>query len=683
MTSIEDNGDGSFDITFSKSLLNYAQDAVNDGVYLLISEEGAKSVADYATSGVLVDVSAISADGLTITTDSATDPLNLNNVAYTETYEELVFEGMSLMGVDKIPLTSVTLGISDLPISFTVDNLVHEVTAEGAEGAPSVATYDVLRDAGGVISHITLDPNPLVLPYDTLIFEVSVLKGLQIDTTFPNLSQDYGGTEINYFGTAQAYGMKNLLPRGSFAVGEEYSERCTISVRRLRRFSDLSTKLNGALYNLSKIYDVRRGVVDTLVENGLEYTLTAIPVDSLGNEDVTGYDTPLGAFSDCVKEGDKVSVYHSDGSLALRLKVVSVDTDLTCTYISGALPVGDATFEIETRTGIIPQEQSFNKFLKGALTLKYEGTQGFVEAENVLKDREGVDLSTLGIEANDYILIDAYGVLNPNLNPPEYGASRRGDTGKNGTTGYVAGVINPLDDNRGVYKVLEVTSDEINVEPVYTAEGLAPAEYLLTPSLDGVESRPLRVTAEMDGSGSYLSSDASVDGFKWSVYRKKDEVGLEITDTMLFLRERTLSWAEKIRSLGGVREMTWVTYEEENLVRFLGYDDISYFSNDEIQGLIGNVGVYPLDIPFVTSNDGLSILDRRFLVESPQLLLEGYLDLGFGLPTLLEGGISFMEAREKRISWINVRVGLLRGTLPTVERVDLTNPNLKALEDIR
>ena len=64
------------------------------------------------------------------------------------------------------------------------------------------------------------------------------------------------------------------------------------------------------------------------------------------------------------------------------------------------------------------------------------------------------------------------------------------------------------------------------------------------------------------------------------------------------------------------------------------------------------------------------------------LLFEGYSEVGDALPSLLENGISFMGAREKRYSWLNVRAGLLTGTLAKTDRVDFSNPNNKALEDI-
>jgi hypothetical protein len=118
------------------------------------------------------------------------------------------------------------------------------------------------------------------------------------------------------------------------------------------------------------------------------------------------------------------------------------------------------------------------------------------------------------------------------------------------------------------------------------------------------------------------------------------------------------------------------------LVSEIGLDDKTYLTNQEIIGLEGNIDQQPSEVSFVSDSDCLSILDRRFLLEDPRLVSEGFGEATLGLPELLESGISFIEARDKRYSWLNVRAGLLRGTLAITDRVDFNNPNNKALEDI-
>lgn len=690
VTAISDNGDGSFDIEFNKSILNYAQDAVNNDIYLLISDSLARS-ADPNESGMIVAVAAVSVDGLTITTEIGVGPTKIiGGVAYDDGYDVLVQQGMKMFGVDKLPISTSALGLTLNDISFDVTSLDLVTSFSGETNPQAVPNFELIRDNFGVVVSIEFDapvnnniippPPYLALEGDSLDLQLSLYKGIYLDPEFPRMGQDYGGAEPNYFGTAQAYGVTGLgafIPQG---VNGEFAEVVSFSVRRLRRFSDLSSRLNNINTVLSNLYEVRRGVVQNIVENVYEYTLTASPVGRLGQEQVGGSDTQLGAFTDTVSVGDKVSVYDVDGNLSLRLKVLEVGANLRCSYISGSTPAGNATFEIETRTHPIPQEQAFNKFLDVAFTKVYQGTEGFVDTDNELKDAGGDDFTTLGFQPDQYVVIDPAGILNP---AGEYGAPRKGDTGRLNTTGYVAGTINPLDDNRGVYKVGAISADTLTVEPVYTSEGYDPGGYLLLPSLDGVEGGKLRITADMDGNGSFASSNDSVSSFSWAVYERNSEVSQELAESILFLRERTLSWAEKIKLLGGFEGMSWELYEDQGLVAFIGENDYSYATNAELRSVIGNINVYPVDIPFVTSDECLSVLDRRFLIESPALLLEGYSEVGTGLPTLLESGVSFMEAREKRISWINVRVGLLRGTLPERDRVNLDNPNLKALEDIR
>ena len=54
-----------------------------------------------------------------------------------------------------------------------------------------------------------------------------------------------------------------------------------------------------------------------------------------------------------------------------------------------------------------------------------------------------------------------------------------------------------------------------------------------------------------------------------------------------------------------------------------------------------------------------------------------------GIPTVLENDISSMNARDSRYAWISVRTDQVNGTLSKLSRVDLSNPDDTALEDIK
>ena len=71
------------------------------------------------------------------------------------------------------------------------------------------------------------------------------------------------------------------------------------------------------------------------------------------------------------------------------------------------------------------------------------------------------------------------------------------------------------------------------------------------------------------------------------------------------------------------------------------------------------------------------------LIEDPKMASEGYGTPIDGIPTVLENDISSMNARDSRYAWISVRTDQVNGTLSKLSRVDLSNPDDTALEDIK
>jgi hypothetical protein len=164
--------------------------------------------------------------------------------------------------------------------------------------------------------------------------------------------------------------------------------------------------------------------------------------------------------------------------------------------------------------------------------------------------------------------------------------------------------------------------------------------------------------------------------------RKKATLQESLAGSVLFFRERTLSWVEIIRSFNSLptQPYTWSQYESEGLIDFVGVNDNSHPSNDVlIQNILGNQSLSP----FKNNQTCLSVYDRRMLIEDPKMESEGYGEPEAGLPTVLENDISSMNARGNRYAWISIRTDQINGTLAKLSRVDLNNPDDTALEDIK
>ena len=495
------------------------------------------------------------------------------------------------------------------------------------------------------------------------------------------MNHNYSTANPNYFSTSLATGLYD--PSGSFTT-----EEVEVSVRRLRRFGDIFSKLATAFDSLNPLYEVRKGIVNTLVKTGDIVDLTPTKVNRDGEEDLSGTDTQVGDFADMVSIGDKITILNSSNQQAMRLKVLSVESTLKCLYISGTIPdpLTDVTFKVEVRKGMIPHLQSFEKFMDLGFTEVLSSTTGKAEDDDgvKLKDSNGtINFSSLGeLTDGHYLIIDPIGELDSD---DEVGSPPTGDTGKTGTTGFIAGTVNPLDDNRGVYKITNEASDNLVLEQVVPTEGIAPSGYNLLPSVSGADGIGLRATMPKENNThNHPTNDTfSVEPFPYRIVKRNSELAEELVDSFLFMRERTLSWVEAINSYREIKSFSWSEYQAENLVQYIGENDRTYLTNSELLGIEGvHTEPKPNDVAFVTDSDCLSVLDRRFLIEDPRLSFEGYGQVSDGLPSILENGISFMEAREKRYSWLNVRVNKLNGTLPKISRVDFDNPNNKALEDI-
>ena len=609
-------------------------------------------------------------------------------------------------GIDKIPFNLNGTGeATGIPVSLDVELSLSFSVGGGYTGSTSAYNDgDVVRNSDNVPTHILLDTTdtslfPLITdtpngddygsvfltPNDTITATIKVNEGIYLDPTFPLLVRDYTGATAKKFGdgTSQVRSLKDITAT-NLPLPFDFYEQVNIKVRRLRRFTDVFSKLIYAFEGFRYLYEQRVGLVNTVsISNGL-VELSPKKVNGKGEFDDTGTETQVGDFSKVVSVGDQVKCFDANNLETLYLRVLEVGSVLKCSVIRGSVDdvSSDDVFKVISRVPLIPELQAFDQFVEHGFTEIYssEAVAGIsVDTENVLTDTN-VDFVSLGVQADDILLIDPQGLL-AGTNSPEYGAPPQGDDVVNNV------LANPsnFDDNRGAYKVVEVdTENPSNITVSFYAgdSGHTRIEYNLLPSVQGSDDQPLRVTSNVDG-GTFGGNNNSIAPFSYRILRYKDASnGLSLAGSVLFFRERTLSWVEVISSFNQLptQPYTWSQYESNGLINNVGIGDSSHPSNSLLLGnILGNEG----EKPFKQNETCLSVFDRRMLIEDPKMTTEGYGTPEDGIPTVLENDISSMNARDNRYAWISVRTDQVNGTLAKLSRVDLDNPDDTALEDIK
>jgi hypothetical protein len=300
-----------------------------------------------------------------------------------------------------------------------------------------------------------------------------------------------------------------------------------------------------------------------------------------------------------------------------------------------------------------------------------ENSGGSVLVENELTEIGATFVSDVAV--GDYLVIDPQGVLSGTTD--EYGAPPRGWYGVLADTPEVA---SPLDDNRGVYKIVEITNTTLTVEPVVGTVGINPSSqlYILPPqdmSGDVAEATKLRLTAPaIGGSFNDPSRDAtkSIEPFTYKVLRVKSGVEIDLAEDILFIRERLLSFVEKMGSVTRLRQSTWDKYESEDMYQYAGENDFTHPTNETLINIVGRTKVlYPSDVSIGNTSECLSLLERRYMLEDRKLIEEDYIDSNLvGVYTIVEDRIDEYELREERYDWLNIRCNLINGSLVTMRR---------------
>lgn len=608
----------------------------------------------------------------------------------------------------------------------------------------------VYETVPGVIYLGTVDWTPLhgpalvnaLLPGDRLSTLFFSEAGIFLDPSMPRPALPYhNGGNYRVVDAQSSVDPSEIGFRSATTFGEVEPENVAFEVRRIRRFHPVLTKAGEALAPLEKLYKMARAT-------GTSYGPGFVGLANALNPYVlelsyTGYVPRVDA-------GDLIRVM--DGSQVLGTALVEGVTDLATRLWLAApglsiSPVG-RDLQIWLRQAPVPHEQSWEELLElmvDEVLLEREAdfdaqTGGMVETEassvdprHVRDTNKDLNYQTLGILPGDLVIIDPQGLVHgPNGIPAtgqEMGMRPFGDRSVAtrttptdlGMVPFLAGGPSELDDNRGFYRVSEVTSDGLEVSATTSFSGLTGAQpvvfgsaspYAVLPTISGSTAAfavppggpgaegqmDLRPTAFAGTLGSppdsFLGNLFSIAPFAYRVIRPNTIFTEETQELILLMRERTLSMIEAFEAfLQGNKYGSYFVFQRDLHVRDLGSPTIppdgkGVMSNAFVDSIRGLTAISP----FANTSDALSILDRRFWIGDSRLDREipafqpgapSYSTfesnannpsspVGEGRPVLPDRVEEVLDVRDQlrqsRWSWILARTQRETGTLPQIDR---------------
>lgn len=554
------------------------------------------------------------------------------------------------------------------------------------------------------------------------------------------------------------------------------AETVTFEVRRIRRFHEAATATQN-LIPLKYAYEIRRGRVTGYSQNAKQtWTIIASQFDmdweatkpagapkasDVWNDGGTYSGTNLGFFNDPdvnVHPGDSFRLLDEQGQLVDEAEIISVGEDWITLAAPGITQVTASDtpgmrFEIWLRHAPVPHEQSNEQLLalvsdrvvlqsdptwgeaqeKGGYVPEVTGVGVTYETQcNKLRDdlkATGTGSATfpaLGVQRGDIVLVDPLGTIPKKSGLPalqEKSVRPLGDDAvSQRTTAYTAGRPNPLDDNRGFYRVSNVTNTELEVSEVSAFSGTAASPmvfdssdadraYAVLPTVHdsllgagGLEGQQdLRPTkARNVGTGTYKATSGghSIRPFAYKVIRPSKLFRDETIDLVLFTRERTLSLIEFLRGISRSKGGTYYVWQRDNHISDLGSPTdpelgLGLMSNAYLTSLMGRIEV----VPFANGSGCLSILDRRFWILDSRLdglTYDGSVGMkvvGTGetpytqyetvsgskvrpvLPDLIDRVLNNSDRlRPLRYIWLSYRTHRTLGTLASIARFDAEYP---------
>jgi hypothetical protein len=343
--------------------------------------------------------------------------------------------------------------------------------------------------------------------------------------------------------------------------------------------------------------------------------------------------------------------------------------------ITSVTPAVGQRFEVYLRQAPVPHEQSMEQLLD-LVTFKEvhrtnadyragfeqggyapQNTTGYDLAVNKFSDDHSVTGVTTanggwsgkGVRRGDILIIDPTPLV-PEAN--EEGAPPKGDRGVDGRVWYDAGATALLDDNRGFYRVTAINDTanppQLTVNPVHSFAGdattpvvfpgsshpnqndlnyaiyptvSAPGWTLNAPSAGAEGQNDLRPTAKRSPSNSYAAGYA-VDNDRWHslrpvsyrIIRPNQMFSDEAIDFVLTVRERMLSWIDRINGIARERKLAdYFVWMRDNHPHDL--ENLGLLTNAFVESFMGHWNVSP----YMNSDDCLSILGRRFWIKDSML----------------------------------------------------------------
>ncbi len=560
-------------------------------------------------------------------------------------------------------------------------------------------------------------------------------------------------------------------------------ETVSFTIRRIRRFHDVA-QVEQNLKPLRFAYEIRRGFITGYVQDNKQTAIVtaqsftmnweatkpagAPKANDAWADGLTYTGTNLGPFDDPdvnIHPGDMFRLLDENGLMVEEARIVTVLGPNQMKLAVPGLALYEAgtvcRFEIWLRQAPVPHEQSNEKLLDlisdsevtrtdaawgeasetGGYTLQVTGELTYDDCVNKLYDdqkapgTDGQTFGALGVRAGDIIVVDPVGVIPQKGGLPlvqEVGVRPLGDEAVPGRTDwdansvYTAGEPNPLDDNRGFYRVLSIVDTEIPpyliVDPVteFTGTAAAPVtfdptdstrEYAVYPTVNDsslseddtegqMDLRPTRARNPVTGSFKNYDeglSNHSVRPFSYRVIRPSALFEDESIDLVLSTRERMQSLIEFILRISRAKGGSYFIFQRDVHIGELGDPTdaelgLGVMSNDFLEMVMGRVEV----MPYANNSGCMSVLDRRFWVLDQRLdsltydavthgmkkstpgdpTYTAYTDDTGGLvrpvlPDLIDGVLDHDERfRAVRYVWLSYRVHTVLGTLAAIQRFD-------------
>jgi len=574
-------------------------------------------------------------------------------------------------------------------------------------------------------------------PTEPTIPGFHALSGVFLEPSFPLPTADLNRLipqVVSASHSGAQVGMRQVIDwdEDPATAGTVFMETVSFFVRRMRRFQPVQMDIAALMKPLKYVYSMRTGTVGSYASASRTFTSAVLG-------------TTVGPFNDAsvnINPGDTLRVYAADGSLLDSAEIQQVSGASTLILsrpgLTTTTSLAGLKFEVWLNQAMVPHEQSCEQLLDLVTdktlyrrTVDYTGSPtdpgGTVPAYNTIQDPDVTSWSVLPngsqVLEGDYVVIDPAGVL---YDVEEQGSRPTGDRSveartdvlPDGTDVYREGGPEPLDDNRGFYKVTAIDTNTLTVDGTSrftdgTEDGASPvtfggpgAEYAVLPTvhdsqIDGSGTGPdpegqqaLRPTALPVGN-LYLDRTPenmfkSIEPFGFRVIRPNTVFSTDALELVLFMRERMLSWMEEVEFVYTDTTGSYFIFQEKDQIDDIGFPNsittgVGIWTNAMVESIRGITTL----APFANVNDCVSVLDRRFWIldfnldsQTPSTSATPYATFAENtdnqrpvLPDLIDEVLDLQDKfREQRFSWIAFRADRTDGSIQAAKRAESKLP---------